>query len=311
MAAAATTTTVEAKVAPRSAPKVSGVAQFATAGLGGVLGWIVIHPFNTVAVRMNLSTGKGEKSFIKFTRKIVKDEGFKTLYKGLGAGITRQIFYATSRFGLFEIFRDQMAKYRETDFLSRLVVGVASGACAAVVSCPAEVSLVRMSNDLALPPERRRNYTSVANAAKRIVTEEGVTTFWRGSQPLMIRAALVGATQVGTYDQFRDTFRKLGLKDETTNVLASSSAAGLLYSLITMPFETAKNKMSSQQRDPVTGQLPYKSTVQTIKSVAASDGVVSLWKGFLPYYGRCGGHTVCMFFAVEKLRSLYIKYVLT
>ena len=24
------------------------------------------------------------------------------------------------------------------------------------------------------------------------------------------------------------------------------------------------------------------------------DGVLSLWSGFLPYYGRCGGHTVAM-----------------
>jgi hypothetical protein len=27
---------------------------FSTSGLGGVLGWIVVHPFNTLAVRMNL-----------------------------------------------------------------------------------------------------------------------------------------------------------------------------------------------------------------------------------------------------------------
>jgi solute carrier family 25 oxoglutarate transporter 11 len=27
---------------------------FSTAGMGGILGWILIHPMNTVAVRMNL-----------------------------------------------------------------------------------------------------------------------------------------------------------------------------------------------------------------------------------------------------------------
>jgi hypothetical protein len=29
--------------------------------------------------------------------------------------------------------------------------------------------------------------------------------------------------------------------------------AGLLYSLVTMPLETAKNRMASQKKDPVTG----------------------------------------------------------
>ena len=51
----------------------------------------------------------------------------KALYSGLGAGLLRQFFYATSRFGFFEVFRDELAKYRETDFLSRLVAGVTSG----------------------------------------------------------------------------------------------------------------------------------------------------------------------------------------
>ena len=34
---------------------------------------------------------------------MVKNEGFLTVYQGLGAGIVRQIFYATSRFGLYEV----------------------------------------------------------------------------------------------------------------------------------------------------------------------------------------------------------------
>ena len=28
--------------------------------------------------------------------------------------------------------------------------------------------------------------------------------------------------------------------------------------------------------------------------VAKNEGVLALWKGFLPYYLRCGGHTVLM-----------------
>jgi hypothetical protein len=44
-----------------------------------------------------------------------------------------------------------------------------------MISCPAEVTLVRMSNDNSLPKEQRRNYTSIFNAAFRIVREEGMT----------------------------------------------------------------------------------------------------------------------------------------
>ena len=56
------------------------------------------------------------------------------------------------------------------------------------------------------------------------------------------------------------------------------------------------------------GKLPYTSTVQTVTAVARAEGVLALWNGFLPYYGRCGGHTVTMFIAVDQLRTAYRKF---
>jgi solute carrier family 25 (mitochondrial oxoglutarate transporter), member 11 len=159
-----------------------------------------VHPFNTAAIRMSLEEGAGSRgqSFFSFMGKTMKEKGAMSLYNGLSAGILRQIFYATSRFGLFEVFRDEMAKYRETDIWSRLISGCASGALAAFISCPAEVTLVRLSNDATLPPEKRRNYTGVANAFNRIIKEEGPKAFFSGSAPFVNRAMLVGVVQVGT-----------------------------------------------------------------------------------------------------------------
>jgi solute carrier family 25 oxoglutarate transporter 11 len=164
-------------------PKKLGTAMnFATSGLGGILGWVVVHPFNTIAVRMNLavtdSAGKAP-SFLSFAGQQVKDKGFMSLYSGLSAGCTRQLFYATSRFGLYEVFRDYMAKYRETDLFSRLLTGSVSGGIAAMISCPAEVSLVRLSNDSSLPEAQRRNYKGFADAVQRILKEEGPKAFFR------------------------------------------------------------------------------------------------------------------------------------
>ena len=45
----------------------------------------------------------------------------------------------------------------------------------------------------------------------------------------------------------------------------------------------------------------------TVAAIARAEGALALWNGFLPYYGRCGGHTVAMFIAVEELRAFYRK----
>lgn len=152
---------------------------FSTSGLGGIVGWVFVHPFNTVAVRMNLAsmqTGAAPKSFPAFSANLVKTEGFASLYAGLGAGCLRQVFYATSRYGLFETFRDFSAKYRKIDFAQRFTLASVAGGCAAVISCPVEVCLVRMSNDASQPEAQRRNYKSVGDALVRIFREEGVAT---------------------------------------------------------------------------------------------------------------------------------------
>ena len=92
---------------------------------------------HVVAVQMSLASSSGNTSgdnFFTFSRKIVEQKGFQSLYNGLSAGITRQVFYASSRFGLFEVFRDELQKYRPTDIWSRLVAGCLSGAAAAFIT---------------------------------------------------------------------------------------------------------------------------------------------------------------------------------
>jgi ASC-1-like (ASCH) protein len=121
-------------------------------------------------------------------------------------------------------------------------------ALAAAISCPAEVTLVRISNDAQLAPEKRRNYKGVVDAFQRILREEGVKTFFSGCGPFVNRAMMVGAVQVGTYDQFREMYKDMGVKHELLNVFYASMTSGLIYAIATMPFETAKNRMAFQVR---------------------------------------------------------------
>lgn len=186
-----------------------------------------------------------------------------------------------------------------------VVIGAGTGATAAFISCPIEVACVRMSNDATLPVDQRRNYKGMQDVFTRIYTEEGFGAFYRGVVPFSQRAALVGVFQVATMDQFTDLFAQtLGYKKNTVpNVFCSAMSSGLIYSLATMPLEACKNRMASQKPDPMTGKLPYTSSLQALRTISANEGFLALYNGFAPYYIRCGGHTVCMFVAIQMLRS--------
>ncbi|EED95760.1 mitochondrial carrier protein [Thalassiosira pseudonana CCMP1335] len=297
-----TTTSTSSVLTPPPLPK---SVVFATSGLGGMLGWCVVHPANTIAVRMNLASMQGKKFSLNG---MIKESGLMSVYDGLGAGVWRQVFYASSRFGLFETCRDKLHDIRgKTDFAGRVAVGAVTGATAAAISCPMEVATVRMSNDATLPLNERRNYKGVFDVVKRISTEEGVSALWRGVVPFAQRAALVGVFQVATLDQFKELYAHQfnQKKGSIPNVFCSAMTSGLIYSIATMPLEASKNRMASQKADVVTGKLPYTSTLQTMKSVSANEGFLALYNGFVPYYIRCGGHTVAMFIAVQLLRDQY------
>ena len=51
---------------------------FGSACVGGVVAWAIIHPFNTIAVRMNLATSAGAappSSFLAYTADMIRSEG--------------------------------------------------------------------------------------------------------------------------------------------------------------------------------------------------------------------------------------------
>ena len=104
---------------------------------------------------------------------------------------------------------------------------------------------------------KTRSHTHISTFFSR------VKAFFTGAGPFVNRAMLVGAVQIGTYDSFRDYFRKeWGVVNNTLNVFYSSMASGIIYSVVTMPFETAKNRMAFQKPDPITGnetvdKVPY------------------------------------------------------
>eukprot|EP01013_Petalomonas_cantuscygni_P015900 TRINITY_DN32819_c0_g1_i1.p1 TRINITY_DN32819_c0_g1~~TRINITY_DN32819_c0_g1_i1.p1 ORF type:complete len:301 (+),score=53.25 TRINITY_DN32819_c0_g1_i1:181-1083(+) len=277
---------------------------FLNSGVSGIIGWCFVHPLNTVAVSMGFA--QTEMSSIQMARHIMKEGGVAALYNGLSAGIIRQIVYTSSRLSLFDIYKDiAVRKFNlEMNFPLRMALATLAGGCAAIISCPVEVSLVRMTVDQRRPAEQRVGYRHFFHALGHTAERDGVLAFWRGCQPFVMRCMLVGASQVGSYDQFKAMYQRyFGLHDNSLFVAASLSA-GLLYSVVTMPFETAKNRMASEVV-PAGGQRQYRTTFGTIASVARAQGPLGLFNGFLPYYGRCGGHTLAMFLVMEQLRKLW------
>ena len=62
--------------------------------------------------------------------------------------------------------------------------------------------------------------------------------------------------------------------------------------------------MMNQKKDASGKPLVYRNTIHCIGKIVKHEGILGLYKGFIPNWMRIGPHTIVTFFVFEKLRNL-------
>ena len=291
-----------------SPPKQSMVWNFALGGISGSTATLFIQPIDMIKVRIQLLSEMGKKNigFLSVGKDIIGEHGFKYLYKGLDSAIVRQLFYGTTRLGLFYTFLDYWKKKNPPDatLLQKSISSFFAGGIAAFVSNPADLILVRMQADGTLPVEQRRNYKNVFDGMARVISDEGFTKLWRGCLPTIARACTINLALLAPFEEF-----KARLKNVITNIhtrtIVSSLMASFIGSFASLPMDNAKTKL--QKMKAVNGVLPYKGIVDCVMKTVSNEGVAKLWVGFPTYYIRIGPHVIITLVMNDFLRSIFIK----
>eukprot|EP01129_Flabellula_baltica_P006097 TRINITY_DN2252_c0_g1_i2.p1 TRINITY_DN2252_c0_g1~~TRINITY_DN2252_c0_g1_i2.p1 ORF type:complete len:294 (+),score=60.41 TRINITY_DN2252_c0_g1_i2:45-926(+) len=287
-------------------PSPPGFWKFFNSGVSGMMATCIVQPLDLVKTRMQISgeSGKVKQGAVESILKIVKEEGVRKMYKGLSAGLFRQATYTTTRLGAFQFLQE---KFRKGDsdikLWKNLLLGAVAGGIGAVVGTPAEVALIRMTADGSRPPELRRNYRNVFHALSSMIQSEGLLTLWRGVTPTVIRAAVLNCAQLGGYSAIKQFMLKNGFENTVSTHFLGSMLAGLLSTAVSIPVDITKTRL--QNMNP--GQ--YSGVVDCVRKIVANEGVLSLWRGFTPYYFRLGPHTVFTFIFLEQINSFTNKLI--
>ena len=159
---------------------------FVCGGLSGCIASSFIHPIDLSKVRLQLfaiqNPGIAKPSFISIIFQMIQKEGFRSIYAGLSASLSRQCVYGTARIGLHRTFSDYMIKAnngRQLSFIEKVLSGMTSGALAVCIGTPFDVALVRMQADSMKPKEKRRGYRNAVDALIRIAKDEGSSKLYR------------------------------------------------------------------------------------------------------------------------------------
>lgn len=233
--------------------------------------------------------------------------GIKEFYRGIDSALLRQVVYGTLRLGIYfnltEWIKVNKNNGENLGVGQRAGASLIAGALGSFVGNPCDLALVRMQADTVLPEAERRNYKNVVDAFSRIVSEEGVTSLWKGAVPTMSRAVALNMSMLVSYETAKDAATAAMGPDASPFKIqfGSSMLAAVATALGSLPFDNIKTKMQKQKAGP-DGKLPYANLMDCVTKSVAKEGVTGLWAGLPTYYFRVGPHAIITLLAAEQYR---------
>eukprot|EP00210_Caulerpa_lentillifera_P006258 g5977.t1 len=266
-----------------------------TSGVSVAIASAATNPIEVIKVRqqlagLTLADGSRAPGLVMTGTRLIQNEGIVALSRGLTASITRASVYGSARLGLYSPLKRALgADGDQSAILKKAMAGIGSGSIAAAISNPIDLIKTRQMS----PMGNGRSYYAVL---REVLQKEGINGLWQGTSPGMIRAAVLTASQMATYDETKRTIIKtLNWGDDARTHLATSMLTGLVCTTATSPVDVLKTKM-------FVGGGQYGSTLACARELFMMEGLRGFFKGWTANYIRVGPNTTITFLVLEQLR---------
>lgn len=173
---------------------------------------------------------------------IVKNEGIRGIYRGLGTAYVYQVLLNGCRLGFYEPMRVGLAKlfYKNESAQSlpiNMFCGAASGVIGAAAGSPFFLVKTRLQSfSPSLPVGTQHQYRNAVDGLSKIFKTEGVTGLYRGVGAAMIRTGFGSSVQLPTYFfAKRRLVRHLGMEEGPGLHFSSSAISGFVVCVFMHP----------------------------------------------------------------------------
>ncbi|KAK5456173.1 Mitochondrial oxaloacetate carrier protein [Exophiala xenobiotica] len=271
------------------------------------------HPFETVKIRLQLQgelqskevAVKKYKGVFHGVGVIVKNEGVRGIYRGIGCAYVYQILLNGCRLGFYEPLRAACTKlvFKDSAVQSlgvNIFSGAASGILGAMAGSPFFLVKTRLqSYSPFLPVGTQHKYRNAVDGVRQIYKAEGVRGLYRGMGAAMVRTGAGSSVQLPTYFfAKRRLMRHAGMEDGPALHLLSSTASGFVVCCFMHPPDTVMSRLYNQH-----GNL-YKGIFDCLYKTIKTEGLLSVYKGFSAHLARILPHTILTLSLAEQTNKL-------
>lgn len=274
------------------------------------------HPFETVKIRMQLQGELQDKAHqprmykgpFHGVKVIVSNEGLRGIYRGIGGAYIYQMILNGCRLGFYEPIRSSLTKAIYTDPKTQsLGVNIFSGATSGILGAAAGSPFFLVKTRLQsfspfAPVGTQHHYKNTLDGMRQIHKAEGVIGLYRGVGAAMVRTGFGSSVQLPTYFfAKRRLIKHVGMEEGPALHLMSSTASGFVVCCVMHPPDTIMSRMYNQN-----GNL-YKGVFDCLAKTVSTEGVLAIYKGFLPHLARILPHTILTLSLAEQTIKLMRK----
>ncbi|ODV80078.1 mitochondrial carrier [Suhomyces tanzawaensis NRRL Y-17324] len=252
--------------------------QFASGAIAGVSEILVMYPLDVVKTRQQLDSTNAYKGTINCLKKIVKEEGFSRLYKGISAPILMEApkratkFAANDEWG--KVYRNLFGVQTMSQSLA-VLTGATAGATESFVVVPFELVKIKLQ-------DKTSKFNGMGEVVKHIVKTDGLLGLYKGLESTLWRHIFWNAGYFGCIHQVRTLMPQPKNSSEKTLVdLTCGTIGGTFGTVLNTPFDVVKSRIQA-------GSSRYIWSFPSLLIVAREEGFGALYRGFIPKVLRLG-----------------------
>lgn len=178
------------------------VKKFGAGSAAGALGSIAGNPFDVLKTRMMTAGGTEVPSIMKTGKDLFANQGIGGFYRGIDSNVARAMVLNGTKMACYDQAKGYVVQgtglpksHLAVQFMSAVVAGF-------FMTCtvsPFDMVRTRLMNQ---PPDAKI-YNNAFDCFRKIITQEGPLTLWRGFLPIWSRFAPTTTIQLVIFEQLR------------------------------------------------------------------------------------------------------------
>lgn len=281
------------------------VYNFALGSIAGAFGAAVVMPIDIVKTRLQNQRKAGPGAPLMYSnsidcfRKILKNEGFRGLYAGLGPQLLGVAPEKAIKLTVNDLVRGIFTDGNgNVPVPAEIFAGGSAGACQVIFTNPLEIVKIRLQ----VQGELARAEGIKRRSAISIARDLGLFGLYKGASACLLRDVPFSAIYFPTYAHLkRDYYKEGERKLKASELLISGAIAGIPAAYLTTPCDVIKTRLQVETRK---GETSYTGLRHAAKVIWQEEGFKAFFKGGPARICRSSPQFGCTLAAYEVLKRL-------